>query len=334
MKPLDSIYLVANLAGYDFGNVVLLADDVAAIATVLAELSDADCVAHCEQLLFLGHVLARALEASRRVVRNFEELEELLRVNWADGGRGAERRWSWVREECGRGMLNRVARRILAADGGEVCVGIVRAFYRKYSEKREFRKVIGEVTGELVWRESAEGYLGLRARVEPEVGRVLGGLEKLEDFRGEEPEKLIKGATRWNLPALVSIHGMNSVDSERFTKIVTGITVILRTGNETFLQKQLQAVREMFKDDKLLEKYQDLTKFKPFYVANLELLKSHQRILKNQDILYDSNTILLCHLIYQKHQPAQFLEDFLNPESVGGSANLELILAELQNFAG
>ncbi|KAL9695772.1 hypothetical protein quinque_015057 [Culex quinquefasciatus] len=307
MKPrLDSIYLVANLAGYDFGNVVLLADDVAAIATVLAELSDADCVAHCEQLLFLGHVLARALEASRRVVRNFEELEELLRVNWADGGRGAERRWSWVREKCGRGMLNRVARRILAADGGEVCVGIVRAFYRKYSEKREFRKVIGEVTGALVWRESAEGYLGLRARVEPEVGRVLGGLEKLEDCRGEEPEKLIKGATRWNLPALVSMHGMNS----------------------------LQAVREMFKDDKLLEKYQDLTKFKPFYVANLELLKSHQRILKNKDILYDSNTILLCHLIYQKHQPAQFLEDFLNPESVGGSANLELILAELQNFAG
>ncbi|XP_058840154.1 uncharacterized protein LOC131695631 [Topomyia yanbarensis] len=284
-------------------------------------------------MLFLGHLLARALEASREVVKNFEELEELLRINWSNsGGCDAERKWQFVRETTGSGVVNRVARRILLAKGGERCLAIVKGFYRKFYSKEDFRKVIDETKKEIVWKRAATDILKLKADVDPVVRNCLESLEKVEDFRSDDPKEAIKQAFQFDLPTLAVWANSGSVSNISLCKALAGITIHLQTGDREYLQQQLLAIRKITTDLYSMERYQNLMEFQPFYEVNVELLKTHHQNLRQKELLYDSNTILLCHLIYGKSQMAQFLEDFLNETYLGGANNLELILAELQNF--
>lgn len=329
----ESIHLVANLAQYDFENVVLLADDVDAIVTELCytggdgRFGRVEC---CEKLLFLARVLETALDASRRVVKNYEELDELLRVKW-EGGGGSERKWDFVRDGE-NGAVNRVAGMVLSAEGGERCLGVVKAFYKRFSCKDEFRKVIGDVQRGLEWRRATGDYLSLRKGSDREVGSRLEALEKIKVVLSEDPKEVIQNAARWNLRTVAELASCGSFDSRSINKLLAGILVNIKTGSDEFLNDQLTAIRSLLEDKKVLESYQNLMKFTPFYEVNLELLRVHHRKLQGDHPIYDSNTILLCHLIYAKHQCGQFLKDFLNEQTFGGRENLELILAELQNF--
>uniref|UniRef100_A0A182Y5B7 Uncharacterized protein n=1 Tax=Anopheles stephensi TaxID=30069 RepID=A0A182Y5B7_ANOST len=309
---LSSIYLVENLNSYNFEDVVFLAADINAIVEALMR---PPVLKDTEKILFLAKLLQTVLHICRTVVCNYTTLEELLKVNWSSADNGTQK-WQFYEKLTLDDPVRAVAKMLLLSKDGEQCLGIMQEFYRLYYTKEAFKELLISVQKSV-----------------PALGF---------DCAYQALKKTITGKDRVDTSANLQLNEMNIVElghhisSNEFKKVAESLQQKLSASdNEQELKTQLQALKSLFRANATsMERYREALKDDSYYQLNLAVLKAYHDHLLAKNILYDTNIIMLLHLLRQSGVcDATLRKEFFNETRLGGPERMRVLLLELENFS-
>lgn len=307
---LSSIYLVENLSNYNFEDVVFLAADINSIVEALMQPL---VMKETEKTMFLAQVLKTALHICRTVTCNYTTLEELLKMNWSSAENSTQK-WTFFEQLTLEDPVQVTARRILLSNQGVLCLGIIQEFYRMYYSKETFKEMLNGVC-KLVPASIAN--------------HAFQSLKKTMSATGETNAPSHQ-SNEMNIVTLA-----NHYNAKDFKNCVDKLQEKLNEPDkEELLKAQLHALKMLFSSATLMGRYEEALKSDVYYQLNLTLLKLYHDNLLTNNILYDTNVIMLLYLLRQNGVHDVLLKkEFLNETRLGGHERMRVVLLELQNFS-